>query len=153
MYALDGWKIKLRVLYIHYYREWLCNGRCISTGWSKLEVLLNGLLTLQFTECKDAIKENYQATSQGNRTWLFMAMNWTFLTRPTPPPPFKYHTSDPHTQSAHEQGNHHYEKDLYNLVAYCVIGDRDIFAIHTVECVSQCIGEWPWKVYWKKRYM
>ena len=27
------------------------------------------------------------------------------------------------------QGNHHYEKGLYNLVAYCVIGDRDILAI------------------------
>ena len=27
------------------------------------------------------------------------------------------------------QENHSYEKGLYNLVAYCVIGDRDILAI------------------------
>ena len=32
IFAPYGWKIKLHVLYIQYYREWLCNGRCISTG-------------------------------------------------------------------------------------------------------------------------
>ena len=87
MYAPDGWKIKLHISYIHYYREWLCNGRCVSTGWSKLELLLNRLLALQFTECKGAIKDNYHTISQGNKTSLFVAMNWTLLKRPTPPIP------------------------------------------------------------------
>lgn len=82
IFALHCWRIKSHISYIHFYWEWFCNGRCINMGLIETRNTVEQTAHFSLLEWKAAIKDNCQAISQGNRTSLFMAMNWTLLPRP-----------------------------------------------------------------------
>ena len=87
MFAPNDWRIKSHISYIHFYREWLCNNRCISTGLIETRVTVEETAHFSLLSGKKLSELAVRPFHRGiGRRYLW---SWTEQCShaPLPPPP------------------------------------------------------------------